>query len=109
MLSRLEIARTVAEREKITIQDAYSIIGTTIDVIAESLEKDNVQLTGLGTFKKVTLPAREGRNPKTGETIQIPERAVVRFKPSKRLLPSERQLRTSRGNGKKRGRKSTGR
>lgn len=103
MLSKLEIARAVAERQGITIQDAYAVIEVTTDVIAESLEKDNVHLAGLGTFKKVTLRAREGRNPRTGETVQIPERVVVRFKPSKKLTPSDHRAKTSRGIGKEGG------
>lgn len=86
MITRLDIAKELAAKENISIQNAYTLIDTFIGVIAKSLEKDNVQLSGLGTFKRVTREAREGRNPRTGEVILIPRRTVVRFTPSKELL-----------------------
>ena len=48
-------------------------------------ECDTVRIKDFGTFKVKTYNARKGRNPKTGETIQIPERDVVKFVPSKTL------------------------
>ncbi len=100
MITRLDIAKEVAAKESISIQNAYSLIGTLVDVIVESLEKDHVQLSGLGTFKRVNLQPREGRNPRTGETIQIPKRTVVRFKPAKGLASSNGK-KTVRGNTRK--------
>jgi nucleoid DNA-binding protein len=100
MITRLDIAKEVAVKESISIQNAYSLIGTVVDVIAESLGKDNVQLSGLGTFKRVILQPREGRNPRTGESIQIPKRTVVRFKPAKGLASSNGK-KTSKGNTRK--------
>lgn len=85
MISQLEIARWVATKEKIAIEDAYSIIRATIETIAECLKSDDVQLVGLGTFRRVTRKARPGRNPRTGEAITIPERTVVKFRPGKAL------------------------
>ena len=103
MITRLDIAKEVAAKESISIQNAYSLIGVVVDVIAESLEKDNVQLPGLGTFKRTTLQAREGRNPRTGELIQIPKRTVVRFKASKGLASSNGRSRASGRKGGKNG------
>lgn len=43
----------------------------------------DVRINNFGTFKLKTRPARKGRNPKTGETIDIEEKQVITFKPSK--------------------------
>jgi len=103
MITKLDIAREVAEKEDISIQNVYSLIDTVIDVIAVGLEKDNVQLPGLGTFKRKTLQAREGRNPRTGEPIHIPERIVVRFKASKGLASSNGRRKASGKKSRKNG------
>ena len=87
MATRIDVARAVAEKQKISIQDANSIIGTTIEVISALAKKEEVQLQGLGTFSLHTRKARQNRNPRTGEPVNIPEKIVVRFKPSKSLNP----------------------
>jgi DNA-binding protein HU-beta len=57
-----------------------------IDVIEETLGKgERVQLTGFGTFNVSERKARKGRNPSTGETIDIPARNVPTFKAGKGL------------------------
>jgi nucleoid DNA-binding protein len=49
--------------------------------LIEALEKDqSVQLTGIGTFSIKTNKARKARNPKTGETVMVPEKTIVHFK-----------------------------
>jgi DNA-binding protein HU-beta len=85
--TRIDVARAVAERQKIAIQDVNAVIGSTIDVISDLVKNGDLHLVRLGTFRLVTRPARQGRNPKSGETINIPEKRVVRFKPSKSLNP----------------------
>ena len=47
---------------------------------------DNVQLIGFGTFSVDERAAREGRNPATGEKMQIPAKKVAKWKPSKGLI-----------------------
>lgn len=57
-----------------------------MDVLKDALAAgDSVTLAGLGTFKLVERAAREGRNPRTGETIQLPASRTVRFIPGKKL------------------------
>jgi nucleoid DNA-binding protein len=111
MATRIDVAKAVAERQKISIQDANSIIGSTIEVIGELVKEDDLHLVGLGGFRRVTLPARQGRNPKTGESISIPEKVVVRFKPSKSLNPPRPAAATKaapKGRGTGGGRKPAG-
>ena len=47
---------------------------------------EDVQLVGFGTFKQVERSARTGRNPITGETLEIPAKKAVKFKASKNFL-----------------------
>ncbi|MGL5962776.1 MAG: HU family DNA-binding protein [Fusobacteriaceae bacterium] len=57
-----------------------------LDVIKDELTKgESVEIFGFGKFEVVTKAAREGRNPKTGETISIEAKKVVKFKASKAL------------------------
>ncbi len=60
---------------KKTIQSAFDYI------ISAVTAEQTVTISGFGVFKPVTRAAREGRNPRTGETIQIPEKYGVTFKP----------------------------
>jgi len=46
---------------------------------------DKVALIGFGTFSVSARPARDGRNPQTGETIQIPAKKIVKFKAGSKL------------------------
>ena len=59
-----------------------SILGTITNVAAAG---DKVTLIGFGTFSVSKRAAREGRNPQTGKTMQIPARKVVKFKPGAKL------------------------
>ena len=60
----------------------HSILGSITDAVAEG---DKVTLIGFGTFSASKRAAREGRNPQTGKTIQIPAKKVVKFKAGKKL------------------------
>ena len=58
-----------------------------MESIAGELKRGgNVQLIGFGTFSVDERSAREGRNPKTGEKMQIPAKKVAKWKPSKGLI-----------------------
>ncbi len=67
-------------------REANDALNTVLDSIQDALKKgDDVTLTGFGTFSVVKRKARTGRNPQTGEEIQIPARKAVRFKPGSEL------------------------
>ncbi len=70
-------------------REANDALNTVLDSIQDALKKgDDVTLTGFGTFSVVKRKARTGRNPQTGEEIQIPARKAVRFKPGSELKDS---------------------
>jgi nucleoid DNA-binding protein len=69
-----------------TKKEAQEIVDTIWDTIKGSLKKqEDVAISGFGTFKVKQTKARMGRNPKTGETIQIPAKKKISFKVSKEL------------------------
>ena len=76
----------IAEKSDLSKKDAESALNATLAVITAELEKGNdVQLTGFGTFSVKTRAPREGKNPRTGEMIAIPETKAPTFKAGKAL------------------------
>ena len=69
-----------------TKKEAQEAVEALLDAIRGSLKKkDPVAISGFGTFKVKETKARMGRNPKTGEAIQIPAKKKVAFRASKDL------------------------
>lgn len=65
----------------LTKEQATKAVDTVLDSVVESLKAgDNVQFTGFGQFVVVDKPARTARNPKTGESVDVPAKKVVKFK-----------------------------
>ena len=67
-------------------KDAELSVKTIIDSLSSSLSKGGrVEIRGFGSFSLNHRPARLGRNPKTGEKVNVPEKFVPHFKPGKEL------------------------
>lgn len=67
-------------------RDVERIVNTVFDEIAGALERgDRVELRGFGAFSVKNRPARTGRNPRTGESVYVPEKHVPFFKTGKDL------------------------
>jgi DNA-binding protein HU-beta len=76
-----EMQRVLGSRK-----DAQTALDSILDTIGASLRKgESVTLSGFGTFKVQKKNGRTGRNPRTGETIQIEEKIIPRFVPGKKL------------------------
>lgn len=85
-MNKTELVATVAEKSGMTKADAARAIDATLETITETMASgDQVALIGFGTFKTATRAARSGRNPKTGEVMQIAEATVPRFAAGKSL------------------------
>ncbi|TBR21583.1 HU family DNA-binding protein [bacterium] len=85
-MNRLDIIRAVA-RVLTTKGEAAKAVETTFETIRQALrEGDKVVVSNFGTFRVKGRQARVGRNPKTGESVEVPPRRGVRFKASKNLL-----------------------
>ena len=88
-MNKKELARKIAEASGIKIKDAENIITLTTEAIADTLkEGEDVSILGFGTFAVVEKPEREGMNPLTKQTIIIPAKKVIKFKPSTALKDS---------------------
>ena len=82
----LSKALVAANPEKLTQKKAKEVINTIMEIINGSLAKgEKVQLVGFGNWQVRARAARKGRNPRTGETIQIEAKNVVKFKAGKGL------------------------
>jgi len=83
-MTKLEVATLLRDRTGISQKQAMEAVELFLESIKESLKDgDKVSLVGFGTFYLKTKDARNGRNPRTGEKIQIPAKSVVAFKPGK--------------------------
>ena len=83
-MTNLEVATLLRDRTGISQKQAMEAVELFLESIKESLKDgDKVSLVGFGTFYLKTKDARNGRNPRTGEKIQIPAKSVVAFKPGK--------------------------
>ena len=85
-MNKAELVEKIAKDADISKASAERVLNTSIDTIIKAVTKgDKVQLIGFGTFGSGKRAARVGRNPKTGETIQISAAKVPAFKPGKAL------------------------
>lgn len=85
-MTKAELIEKVAAEAGITKKEADEALKSFTANVTKALKNDGkITLTGFGTFAKSHRKAREGRNPQTGETINIAARNVVTFKPGKKL------------------------
>ena len=85
-MNKTELVNAIAKEANVKQTEAENVFNATIDCISNALSKgDKITLVGFGTFETKKRSAREGRNPKTGETIQIKESIVPSFKAGKTL------------------------
>lgn len=80
IVNKDELARGVAERSGLEVGQAKKAVEATLEEISKQIAGGNeVRLTGFGKFSAVGRAAREGRNPKTGESMQIAAKTVPKF------------------------------
>ena len=85
-MNKTEFVDAVAERADVQKSDAAKIVDALVDVVGDQLKKgEQITLVGFGTFLVSKREARKGRNPRTGEEIDIAASNVPRFKPGKAL------------------------
>ena len=85
-MSKQELVELIAEKSGLTKADAGRALDATLEGIKEGLKKEGkVALVGFGTFEAKKRAAREGRNPLTGATVQIPAKVVPSFKAGSKL------------------------
>ena len=88
-MNETELVAAMAEKTELSKKDAEKALKAFTDVVAEELKKgEKVQLVGFGTFEVAEREAREGRNPRTGETMTIAASKSPKFKAGKALKDS---------------------
>ncbi|PGO22647.1 DNA-binding protein [Bacillus cereus] len=85
-MNKTELTKMIAEKAELTQKDAAAATQAVLDAITNALaNEEKVQILGFGTFEVRERSARTGRNPQTGEAMQIAASKVPAFKAGKEL------------------------
>lgn len=85
-MNKTELVAAIADQAELSGKDAEKALKAFTDIVADELKKgEKVQLVGFGTFEVSNRPAREGRNPQTGEPMPIAASKAPKFKAGKAL------------------------
>lgn len=83
-MTKSDLAEKLAERVDLNKQQAEEVINIFTNSIIEALARgEKVEIRGFGSFRVRYRAAKEGRNPKTGEKVQVPTKKVPFFKTGK--------------------------
>lgn len=85
-LTKADLAQHIMDRLQLGKKDADLLVNTFLEAVVASLRVgEGVELRGFGSFRLRDRKARQGRNPRSGENIQVPPKRVVYFKLGKEL------------------------
>lgn len=85
-MNKNELVAAMADQAEISRKDAEKALKAFVEVVTEELKQGGkVQLVGFGTFEVSERPARQGRNPQSGETMEIAASKAPKFKAGKPL------------------------
>ena len=85
-MTKIELAAKVADKVHLTGRQAEAAVNILLTSIAEALrEGGKVELRGFGSFRRRSRNARQGRNPRTGDAVQVPAKKVPVFRPGQEL------------------------
>lgn len=92
-MTKAEVAAKLASKVGISSKQSVEAIEIFLDSVKGSLkEGEKVSLVGFGTFFIKVRDARNGRNPRTGKSIQIPRKCIATFKPGKAFREMVKEL-----------------
>ena len=85
-MTKAELVEEVARVSELTKKHSEVIVNTVFDSIVDALRKDEkIELRGFGSFRIRQRRSRQGRNPKTGDKVDVPAKRIPYFKPGKEL------------------------
>lgn len=85
-MTKAELVEEVAQVATLTKKHAEVIVDTVFQSIVEALQRgEKIELRGFGSFRLRRRESRKGRNPKTGDRVDVPPKQVPYFKPGKEL------------------------
>ncbi len=86
VMTKAELVDEVARVVQLTKKQAETIVNVVFDSIVDSLRAgQKIELRGFGSFRLRSRKSRTGRNPKTGEKVEVPSKKIPYFKPGKEL------------------------
>ena len=86
VMTKAELVDEVARVVQLTKKQAETIVNVVFDSIVDSLRSgQKIELRGFGSFRLRSRKSRTGRNPKTGEKVEVPSKKIPYFKPGKEL------------------------
>src|SRR5436853_7250319 len=86
LMTKADLIEEVARITDVTRRDSEVIVETIFDSIVHSLRAgDKIEIRGFGSFRTRQRNSRVGRNPKTGDRVEVPAKKIPFFKPSKEL------------------------
>lgn len=99
-ISKKEIVKTVSERHGLTTTQTAQVIQVFMDQIIEELARGSrIEFREFGIFELKRRQSRVARNPKTGDSVKVPEKTVVSFKPGKVMKARVVDTEPAKGNG----------
>jgi integration host factor subunit beta len=85
-MNKSELIKSLAERCNIQVEESTIIVNSFFDAIKDSLEKgDRVEIRGFGSFKLKDYQGYVGRNPKSGDEVEVKPKRLPFFRPGKQL------------------------
>lgn len=99
-MTRSDLVEELAARfTQLAHRDAELAVKTVLDAMSEALVRGHrIEIRGFGSFSINRRPPRKGRNPRSGETVMIPEKRVPHFKPGKALREAVDAASAAQGN-----------
>ncbi|MGH9457982.1 MAG: integration host factor subunit beta [Thermoanaerobaculia bacterium] len=86
VMTKAELVDEVSRAIQVTKKQAETIVNVVFDSIVDSLRNgEKIELRGFGSFRLRSRKSRTGRNPKTGEKVEVPSKKIPYFKPGKEL------------------------
>ena len=99
-MTKADLIEEVSRLAELTRKDSEVIVETIFDSVVRSLRVgDKIEIRGFGSFRTRQRKPRVGRNPKTGERVEVPDKKIPFFKPSKELKDLVNNSATSAGAG----------
>ena len=85
-MTKADLVEEVIRVADLSKKDAETVVNTVFDQIVEALKVDDkIELRGFGSFRVRRRRSRQGRNPKTGDRVDVPSKRIPYFKPGKEL------------------------
>jgi len=83
-MNKAELISAIATKTKMSKSQIENYLDATLIIIQKTVSMgEEVKIVGFGSFSKILRKSKTGRNPKTGQTVNVPKTTVPRFKPGK--------------------------